>query len=205
MKTGTGFGWRVAFVAIASCAVFAAGCSKAAWIKEDEEEDLVDAHRGGIVVYDQLVAEVTTKLLENHGATVRAQGPMLVAFVGIENEGAEELRDIRGAVYENVDTILVNSQKYRPLSRTYIDTAMRSSGLRAEDLFLKHGRERFLAAVRAEGLAPDYLLFAKVTTLSSTGVDERQRNYQLTLEMVDAASGEIVAKETGRVRKGFND
>ena len=190
-----------------AAALTLAACQDAAYIKTEEDPDLVDAKKGGIVVYDQLVSEVTTKLLANHAPSAtleRAQGKMKVAFVGIENSGAEELRDIREAIYENIDTILVNEQLYMPVSRRFVDAAMRQTGQRPEDLFLRSGRESFLAAITKEGVAPDYLLFAKVTTLSSEGVDENQRNYQLTLDLVDANTGVTEAKETGRVRKGFN-
>lgn len=178
-------------------------CYDAAWIKEDDETDLVDATRGGIEVWDRLTQDVTYKLLGNHLSANRAQGPMTVAFIGVENSGAEEMRDAVPAMYENIDTILVNEAAYTPVSRRFVETAMNSTGMRPEDLFLRNGRERFVAAVTREGIAPDYLLFARVTTLSSEGVDEAQRNYQLTMELVDANSGETVRKETGRVRKGY--
>ncbi|MBI4879556.1 MAG: hypothetical protein HY812_07850 [Planctomycetes bacterium] len=183
------------------CALSA--CSPAAWIKGEEEPDLVGADGGDIPVFDQLTL-VTNKLLANHRTATRAQGKMNVAFVGVENRSAEEIRDIREALYEVIDTILVNDQTYVPVNRRFVEEAMRATGQRPESLFLQSGREEFMAAVSREGVAPDYLLFAVVTTMTSTGVDEDQRNYQLTLELVDANSGVTVAKETDRVRKGFN-
>lgn len=192
---------------IALLTLFLAGltaCSQpAAWIKKEDEPDLVDARRGGIVVYDQLTS-VVQRLLDNHKANVRAQGKMRVAFVGIENRSAEEIRDIRDALYEVIDTILVNEEVYTPINRRYVEEAMRAVGLTPEGLFLRNGRERFLEAVSKEGMAPDYLLYAVITSMTSQGVDEDQRNYQLTLELIDAHTGETVAKETGRVRKGYS-
>ncbi len=179
------------------------GCSPAAWIKAEDEPDLVDARQGGIVVFDQL-SHVTHRLLENHQATQRSQGKMRVAFIGVENRSAEEIRDIRDALYEVIDTILVNEEAYVPINQRYVDEAMRSAGMRPESLFLRDGRERFIDAVSREGIVPDYLLFAIITSMTSVGVSQDQRNYQLTLELVDANTGETVAKETGRVRKGFN-
>lgn len=189
-------------VALACCASSAA-CYDAAWVKTEDEPDLVDANRGGIEVWDRLTQDVAYKLLANNLAANRAQGPMTVAFIGVENSSAEEMRDAVPAMYENIDTILVNEAAYTPVSRRFVETAMSSTGMRPEDLFIRNGRERFVAAVTREGIAPDYLLFARVTTLSSEGVDEAQRNYQLTLELVDANTGETVRKETGRVRKGY--
>lgn len=180
-----------------------AACERAAWIKEEDEPDLVGARKGDIPVFNQL-SLVTYDLLENHKGKVRAQGPMTVAFVGIENKSAEEIRDIRDALYEVIDTILVNEETYVPVNRRYVEEAMRVTGQRPESLFLRAGREKFLQAVAAEGIAPDFLLFAVITSMTSEGVDEDQRDYQLTLEMVDANTGVTVAKETGRVRKGYN-
>lgn len=192
---------RLVLLVLAAVAVTA--CQSAAWIKGDDEEDLVDARKAGIPVFDQLTL-VTNRLLANHQATTRGQGKMRVAFIGVENRSAEEIRDIRDALYEVIDTILVNEQAYVPVNQRYVQEAMRVSGQRPESLFLKDGRARFMDAVTAEGIIPDYLLFAIITSMTSVGVDEEQRNYQLTLELVDANTGETVAKETDRVRKGYN-
>lgn len=182
---------------------FTACSTPAARIKGEGEPDLVAARNMGVVVADQLTL-VTEKLLANHWATGRAQGKMRVAFIGLENKSAEEIRDIREALYQTIDTILVNDQAYTPINQRYVDEAMRSAGLRPEGLFLRDGRQRFVEAVTREGLAPDYLLYGVITSMTSVGINEDQRNYQLTLELIDANTGETVVKETGRVRKQFN-
>ena len=62
-----------------------------------------------------------------------------------------------------------------------------------------------MGVLQAQGVTPDFLLFAKVTTKTSRAGDEKQRNYQLTLEMVDSQSGETVTKKTADVRKYYED
>ena len=189
--------------AIALATLALSACTPAARIKQDGEPDLVAARNLGVVVADQLTL-VTEKLLDNHRSKVRAQGNMNVAFIGLENKSAEEIRDIREALYQTIDTILVNEATYTLINQRFVDEAMRSAGLRPEGLFLRDGRERFVETVSREGIAPDYLLYGVITSMTSVGIDEDQRNYQLTLELIDANSGVTVAKETDRVRKQFN-
>jgi hypothetical protein len=74
---------------------------------------------------------------------------------------------------------------------------------RAEDLFLHDGREKYVSILRQEGQDPDYMLWAVYTTLSTKGDQERQRDYLLTLELIDARSGRLMQKETARVRKAY--
>jgi len=194
---------KTLFPALALVTLALSACTPAARIKEDGEPDLVAARNMGVVVADQLTL-VTEKLLDNHRSKVRAQGNMNVAFIGLENKSAEEIRDIREALYQTIDTILVNEATYTLINQRYVDEAMRSAGLRPEGLFLRDGREKFIEAVTREGIAPDYLLYGVITSMTSVGIDEDQRNYQLTLELIDANSGVTVAKETDRVRKQFN-
>ena len=49
-----------------------------------------------------------------------------------------------------------------------------------------------------------HALYELVTTASTRGVGVRERNYLLTMELVNANTGETVIKETERVRKAYN-
>ncbi|MCH8110942.1 MAG: hypothetical protein IH905_03135 [Proteobacteria bacterium] len=188
-----------------SLLVLGACQTKTARIMIDDDPTLVDLDRGGIETYDLLVSKVVGQLLEEH-AWFRNVDEIWVAFVGIENRSSEELGEFREAVYENIDTALVNSRLYRNISRRFIDTALREINARGpEDIFLASGRQKFMGVLQAQGVTPDFLLFAKVTTKTSRAGDEKQRNYQLTLEMVDSQSGETVTKKTADVRKYYED
>lgn len=192
--------------ALAAAALFLTldGCYKGSWIKGNDEGDLSDASKAGIETFNPLVVEAMNKLLHNHAIEERAQGKRAVAFIGVENKSAEEMRDARDAIYEIIDTYLVNEQAYTPVNHRFVEAAMRSTGMRPDDLFLKNGRDTFMSAVSKEGITPEYLLFATLTSLTSQGVGQDQRNYLLTLELVDANSGETSAKETAQIRKGYN-
>ena len=188
-----------------SLLVLGACQAKTAHIMVDEDPTLVDLDRSGIATYDLLVLKAVSQLLAEHSSFVAAD-EIWVAFVGIENKSSEELGEFREAVYENIDTALVNSRLYRNISRRFVDTALREINARGpEDIFLASGRDKFMGVLQAQGVTPDYLLFAKVTTKTSRAGDEKQRNYQLTLEMVDSQSGETVTKKTVDVRKYYED
>ncbi len=193
-----------AAASIAALLLGSSGCYKGAWLKGNDEGDLVDSSKAGIETFNPLVVEAMNKLLHNQATEERAQGKRAVAFIGVENKSAEEMRDARDAIYEIIDTHLVNEQAYTPVNHRFVEAAMRSTGMRPDDLFLKNGRDQFMAAVSKEGITPEYLLFATLTSLTSQGVGQDQRNYLLTLELVDANSGETSSKETAQIRKGYN-
>lgn len=122
-----------------------------------------------------------------------------VAFVGIQNKSAEELAEHRESVYDRISTTLTNSHRFRMVSRDQVEAALREIGARGpEDLFLEAKRSRFLSVLGVTGLAPEFLLFAKVTSESTGSGTARARVYQLTLELAESKSGEIVIRKSER-------
>ena len=177
-------------------------CGPAGRVKEESEGSLVGARTAGAETYNKLIGETVEKLLRKHAEASKAK-PMLVCFVDVENRGAEELAENREAIYEEIDTIIVNSGAYTNISRRYVEAALRATGLRTEEIFLGDGRIRFMSVLQKEGFTPDYLLWGKTTTLSTEGTNRREREYLLTLEMVNAKTGVTEAKETAKVRKEY--
>ena len=49
------------------------------------------------------------------------------------------------AMYELIDTVIVNSGTYTNVSRRYVETALRQTGLRPDEIFLADGRARSTA------------------------------------------------------------
>ena len=184
--------------------VVLAGCrAPKGRIKDPDEGSLVGARTAGAATYNQLVANTTAKLLETHAKRRSYPGKMLICFVGVENKSAEELGANKEALYESIDTVIVNSGIYHNISKRFVDAALRETGIRTEQIFLAAGRQSFMSVLGREGLTPDYLLWGKLTTLSTAGSKVREREYQLTMEMVDANSGLIDAKETSKVTKEY--
>ncbi len=184
------------------------GCAPRGRVLGDDEELVVGSERGGQVTYDALVRKTTTELLAEHRAEPRAQGKMTLAFVGLQNKSAEELRDFHDALYDNIASILVEEKLYTLISNEFVKAAMREAGIRSpEQLFLARYKEAFLGVLAKQGKIPDYLLWARVTSKTSeasgTFSDTRDRTYQMTLEMVNANTGETVASKQGTFSKRY--
>lgn len=182
--------------------VVLAACGPQARVKGSEEGSLVGSKKAGAETYNQLVGRTVEKLLADRD--VASGKRMLLCFVDIENMSAEELADNREAMYEEIDTIIVNSKAYTNVSRRYVEAALRATGLRVEEIFLGDGRKKFMSVLGKEGITPDYLMWGKVTSLSTEGTNRREREYLLTLELVDAKTGITEAKKTDKVRKEYN-
>lgn len=187
---------------LVGCMVFVfTGCSYQGRIKTSDEGTLVGAHNAGADVYNKLIDEVLKKLLDQ--ASKAEANKKVVCFVEIENKGAEELAENKAAIYEQIDTIIVESKQYSSVSRRFVDAALRNTGLRPDDIFLGPGREKFMSVLGSQGIVPDYLLWGTVTNLSTVGLKVREREYMLTMELVNAQTGLTEAKKSTKLRKEY--
>ncbi len=191
---------HVLLVPLALAAVVAA-CGSTGRVKAEGEDQLVGDKRAGTLTYDELVQQSTTKLVAQAGMQARAQGPYKVAFFGIETKGSEELRDQLPAIYDQIELILVNSGPFTVLSRKAVDRASQEVGLRDfSDLFIAKNRDAFIGVMGRDSNAPDVLVYGTNTTQTSESSggwfsrDTKERRYTLSLEMIDAHTGTILAK-----------
>ncbi len=132
-----------------------------------------------------------------------ASGPANVCFVGIENKSAEELVDFKDQLFERIDTQINSADTFRSVSRRMIDAALIETRLRPDSLFLPQNRDAFAAALGRQGTPVDYLLYATITSGTTDRNKSSQRDYVLTLEMVNLHTGEFV-KESAEIRKGYS-
>ena len=117
---------------------------------------------------------------------------------------SEELGEFRSAMNNEITTALVNSRLYTMLSMRAVDAAKREANVRdVADLTTARNRESFLSVLNRDGQPPQYLLFGEVTTMSSRGAGERERTYQLTLQMMDSSNGVIQTQKLVEVRKAY--
>jgi hypothetical protein len=181
------------------------GCGPSGRLKAQDEDRKVGYKRAGAPEYERLMQSAVGALLDEHEGAIRAQGKMMVAFVGIENKSAEELGDIKDAMYEIIDTQLVNRKIYTNVNRRYVEAAEREANIRdVEELLLPPGRARFMQVLGRQSLVPDYLLWAKITSMTTdTSSDTKDRDYLLTMEMVNANTGETTAKKTAKITKEY--
>ncbi|MEM9825852.1 MAG: penicillin-binding protein activator LpoB [Planctomycetota bacterium] len=126
-----------------------------------------------------------------------------VCFVGIENKSAEELGDFKDQLYETIDSKINSQSGYRGVSRRMVDAALRETRLRPDSLFLPNNRQLFSSVLGRQGTPVDYLLFANITSGTTDRNKSSQRDYVLTLEMVNVHSGDFL-KESAKIRKGYS-
>ena len=194
-----------------------------------DDKDLVGSHAAGAATWNPLVESSVAQLLSRcppvavtsaqtdlvvgHDSAaipigaavdpVAAMGGTTVCFVGIENKSAEELGDFKDQLYETIDSKINASQGYRAISRRMVDAALRETRLRPDALFLPDNRQLFAAVLGRQGTPVDYLLFAKVTSGTTDRNKSSQRDYVLTLEMVNLRTGDFL-KESAKIRKGYS-
>lgn len=197
-----------------------------------EDKDMVGSHAAGAAVWNSLVDESVAKVLGRSHQQLTMAGPAVfdasgqavsvrydasgapvavhpadsrsrVCFVGVENKSAEELGDFKDQLYEQIDSRINSADHFQSISRRMIDAALVETRLRPDSLFLPHHRDQFAAALGRAGAPVDHLLFATVTTGTTDRNQSSQRDYLLTLEMVNVHSGDFV-KESAKIRKGYS-
>lgn len=213
----------ITMVALGSLALLGCAHHQYGHILASDDKDLVGSHAAGAATWNPLVDEAVAKLLSRCPPPVRpvtfestadgfdpatvgsalSTGPSSVCFIGIENKSAEELGDFKDQLYERIDSQINSQEAFRGLSRRMVDAALLETRLRPDALFLPHHRELFAAALGRRGTPVDYLLFATVTTGTTDRNKSSQRDYELTLEMVNLHSGDFM-KESAKIRKGYS-
>lgn len=213
-------------VALAGLLITVAGCAGRQYghLLANDDKDLVGSHAAGAATWNPLVEQSVAQLLsrcppavqpvafESHGevsldhAAVGASlsdGPATVCFVGIENNGGEELGDFKDQLFEQIDSQINGHSEFRGISRRMVQTALMETRLRPDSLFLPANRQMFSAALGRAGSPVDYLLFATITTGTTDRNKTSQRDYTLTLEMVNVHTGDFL-KESAKIRKGYS-
>ena len=172
-------------------------------VKDPSEANIVGSRRAGAEVYRPTVKAALDSLLGQYRGEVRAQGKRTIAFIGVENKTREELRDILDAINQTVETTLTESGIFTVVGQEFVEAAIREIGGRREQLFLAKGREDFKSVLGKQGIVPDYLLFAKLTSMTTEAEAEREVFYQVTLDMLDANTGEKIASKVSESIKGY--
>lgn len=130
-------------------------------------------------------------------------GPAKVCFIALENKSAEELVDFKDQLYERIDSQVNQSPNFRMVSRRMVDAALLETRLRPDSLFLPGNRDLFTAALGRQGAPVDFLLYGKITSGTTERNKSTQRDYDLTMEMVNVHTGDYV-KENASIRKGYH-
>lgn len=173
--------------------------------------NLVGSHEAGAEVFDPLVEEAVAKLLARQSIVTpdTATGPdgaplpKTICFVGIENKSSEDIGDFKDQLYQQIDTQILDSNIFRPISRRMVDAALHETRLRPDSLMIPDNMRLFTAILERQGAPIDYLLYAVLTSGTTTRNSSTQRDYDLTLELVNVHTG-ITDKQSAEVRKGYH-
>lgn len=184
-----------------------------AHVLRSDQNDMVGSHTAGAETFNPLIHEAVGSLLGRHAAAPYEQGnlppdvppgPKSICFVGVENRSMEDLRDFKDQIYQEIDTQIVHSQVFHPISRRFVDAGLQETRLRPDSLFIPANMQLFTAAMQQMGQPFDYLLFATITSgTTESNQTDYQRDYLLTLELVDIRSG-TADKESAKIRKGYH-
>jgi hypothetical protein len=186
-----------------SLALFLVACTPKGRIMDDAEDDYVGSRSAGAATYDRLIAGAVEKLLGSHNAARGGTGKLQIATLPVENASSEELGDWQEDVYEKIATSINQSERYVTINRRFVEEALRETRLRQTQLFLPKYRRAFLEALEASDNPVQLLLFPKLTTGTTRVESDSQRNYTLTLDLVDVESGKDY-KVSEQVRKAYS-
>lgn len=200
---------------LVGCGV-AAGCRSAqfARIVKPGDDLMMGSHQAGQETFCPLVQEAVAKLLARHVAAPVQQASFTeaeplpppvkrICFVAIENATAEEIGDFKERLYEVIDQRILESEIFESLNRRYVDAGLRDSRLRPDELMVPENRRTFAALMEQQGQPIDYLLYAKLTSGTTRENRDYQRDYMLTLELVDVRTG-TYDKQSAEISKGYH-
>ena len=204
---------RCTVLLMAGSLFLACGCrnTQHAHIMETGDRDMVGSHEAGAATYKPLIDESVARLLgrcDTDVSTVSYSSetgmPVRnVCFLGVENRSSEPLGDFREQIYEQIDSQIGQSPGFRQISRRSVEAAMSEIRCSPEALIIPENQRKLQAALERVDQPFDYLLFAQVTTGTTNTNGDYQRDYQLTLELLDIRSLESI-KESALLRKGYH-
>lgn len=188
----------------------AGGCRnhQYAHVLKDHQKDIVGSHEAGAETFNVLVDESVAKLLGRQsedcidpqtGETVLKR----ICFVGVDNRSSEDIGDFKDQLFEQIDSAIASSGTFNTISSIYVENGLRHLRLRPDDLMVPANLADFQAVMQRNEQPFDYLLFGKLTSGTTNDNQSYQRDYLLTLELVNVNDGSF-DKESAKVRKGYH-
>jgi hypothetical protein len=196
--------------------VFVSGCyGTKARVMHRGEESMVGSNKAGSEVYNPIVHATVDKLI-NRVASANVQPANYVSslapvpqklnvyFAGVENRSMEELGDFKDHLRISINERITRSDQISIVSEHGVDAVLRTLNLRASDLFAEHNMQNFISAMGKKGTMIDYVLFAEVTSGTTEANRDMQREYKLTLRLVDTRTW-LEIMESSQIRKEYNN
>jgi hypothetical protein len=179
------------------------------------EAGMIGSHQAGQETFTPLVNDAVAKLLARHvdsgvrqvayeeGTEPLPPPARRVCFVGVENKSAEEIGDFKERIYEAIDARILESSVFQSVNRRFVDAGLRDTRLRPDQLLVPEHMRSFAAHMEQQGQPIDYLLYATITSGTTQENRDYQRDYVLTLELVEVGTG-AYDKQSAALSKGYH-
>ena len=202
--------------ALLLCGIVFAGCKGTqARLMHNNELDKVGSNRAGAEVYNPIVQESVGRLLARASMEPIQQvsyhtGPNFpatkrkVCFISLENKSMEELGDFKEHIQTAILEGIASSDQFEIVSERAVTAGLRALSLRPDDLFLDENMRMFTGAMGRNGMPVDYLLFAKITSGTTESNRDIQRDYKLTLDLINTQTFVPITVSTP-MRKEYNN
>jgi hypothetical protein len=180
-------------------------------VLRDDQNDMVGSHTAGAETYNHLIDDAVAQLLGRQmsafqPASVSVDGmpaPCRICFIGVENKSVEELGDFKEQIYQQIDTQILQAGAFQLISKRFVDAGLRDTRLRPDSLFVPSNMRLFTEYMEQIGQPFDHLLYATITSGTTENNHSYQRDYLLTLEMVNVGTGQY-DKQSAKIRKGYH-
>ncbi len=207
---------RAGFVGLGAAILNGCRSNQFAKVLHPGDKQMVGSHAAGGEAFKPLVDEAVGSLLARHAAPqpqvmpVSSPGPeaigrppLRICFVAVENKSAEEIGDFKDQIYQIIDTRIVESHVFQPVNKRFVDAGLEQTRLRPDQLFVPGNMRAFAAVLEKQGQPFDFLLYATLTSGTTRENKNYQRDYLLTMEMIDIHSGSY-DKQSATISKGYH-
>jgi hypothetical protein len=178
------------------------------------EESMVGSNKAGSEVYNPIVYATVDKLIgrvaANNSVRLTGYNPNMpysklnVYFAGIENRSTEELGDFRDHLRNSINEKITKSDQFAIVSDHAVNAILHNISLRPDDLFAEHNMQNFISAMGKNGTPVDYILFSEITSGTTEANKDMQREYKLTLRLIDTKTWQEIV-ESSNIRKEYNN
>jgi len=209
--------FRFGVASLAMPALAASGCRSMqfARVMMPGEDAMIGSHQAGQETFKPLVNDAVAKLLARHvdaavqqvayveGAEPLPPSTRRICFVGVENKSAEDIGDFKEQIYQSIDTRILESSIFQSVNRRFVDAGLRDTRLRPDQLLVPEHMRAFAGHMEQQGQPIDYLLYATISSGTTRENRDYQRDYVLTLELVEVGTG-TYDKQSAELSKGYH-
>ncbi len=207
---------RRAFLQSSAVALFSGvgsvltGCKQYAEIMTDDQANMVGTQAAGAATFQPMIEQTMGRLLAQQGGGIQQTGgparpvPKHICFVGLKNDSSEALGDFKTQIEEIIRTQIVNSPSFVLLSHQSVQAGLQQLRIRPDELFVPRVRASFVAVMEQRNVPFDYFLYARLTSGTTQANTSQQKNYMLSLQLIDIHSGIEVSRASATIRKGYH-